>query len=301
VGEWEAGSSYPKAEHLKRLIELGVNQQAFSAGHEAEEIGALWKAAHQKLLLDEQWLATLLSQSSLSPPPLPPQTVEEMRSLEQPVAQLASGTYVDWGDALAVSAFYGREQELAQLVQWVVQERCRVVSVLGMGGMGKSALSVSLMYKVAEHFEVVIFRSLRDAPSCDALLDDCLQVLSPLPPSPGPTTLERRISLLIEHLRKMRVLMVLDNLESLLEEGNIKGRFRPGLEGYGALLHRVAETAHQSCLLLTSREKPAELRASEGKHSPVRSLRLSGLEIAACKQLFAEGSGWYSARSGPPR
>src|SRR6266567_3977191 len=53
VGEWEAGSSYPKAEHLKRLIELGVNQQAFSAGHEAEEIGALWKAAHQKLLLDE--------------------------------------------------------------------------------------------------------------------------------------------------------------------------------------------------------------------------------------------------------
>jgi transcriptional regulator with XRE-family HTH domain len=32
VGEWEAGSSYPKAEHLKRLIELGVQQQAFTYG-----------------------------------------------------------------------------------------------------------------------------------------------------------------------------------------------------------------------------------------------------------------------------
>ena len=31
VAEWEAGSSYPKAEHLKQLIELGVQQQAFPA------------------------------------------------------------------------------------------------------------------------------------------------------------------------------------------------------------------------------------------------------------------------------
>jgi transcriptional regulator with XRE-family HTH domain len=62
VGEWEAGSSYPKAEHLKHLIELAVKQQAFPTGQEAEEIRALWQAARQKVLLDEQWLATLLNQ-----------------------------------------------------------------------------------------------------------------------------------------------------------------------------------------------------------------------------------------------
>jgi transcriptional regulator with XRE-family HTH domain len=36
VGEWEAGSSYPKAQHLKEVIALAVQQQAFTAGHETE-------------------------------------------------------------------------------------------------------------------------------------------------------------------------------------------------------------------------------------------------------------------------
>src|SRR5436305_13479252 len=60
VAQWEAGLNYPKAEHLKQLITLGVQQHAFPAGHEAEEIRALWHAAHQKVLLDEAWLAALL-------------------------------------------------------------------------------------------------------------------------------------------------------------------------------------------------------------------------------------------------
>src|SRR5947208_453897 len=42
VAGWEAGSSYPKAEHLKELIALGVEQQAWAFGREAEEIRALW-------------------------------------------------------------------------------------------------------------------------------------------------------------------------------------------------------------------------------------------------------------------
>jgi transcriptional regulator with XRE-family HTH domain len=67
VAEWEAGSSYPKAERLKQLIELGVQLQVFPAGREAEEIRALWKAAHQKVLLDELWLHGLLSNQG---PPL---------------------------------------------------------------------------------------------------------------------------------------------------------------------------------------------------------------------------------------
>ena len=41
----------------------------------------------------------------------------------------------------------------------MVQARCRVVSVLGLGGIGKSALAVSLMHRVAGDFQVVIWRS----------------------------------------------------------------------------------------------------------------------------------------------
>jgi len=38
VGEWEAGSSYPKASHLQALIALAVKEQVFPVGHEVEEI-----------------------------------------------------------------------------------------------------------------------------------------------------------------------------------------------------------------------------------------------------------------------
>lgn len=197
---------------------------------------------------------------------------------------------IDWGEALEVSSFYGREQELAQLTRWVLQDRCRVISVLGMGGIGKSALAVSLMRQLALHFDVVIFRSLRDAPTCEVLLDECLQVLSPQQLSIVPTNLDQRLSLLLKNLQQTRALVVLDNLEALLQEGNVKGRFRSGYEDYGRLLRRAGETTHQSCLLLTSREKPAEieLRRLEGKNSPVRTLRLGGLSEAECEQLFVE-------------
>src|SRR5258706_14081755 len=102
VGEWEAGSSYPKAGHLKRLIELGVQQQAFPAGREAEEIRAFWQAARQKLLLDEPWLAALLSQQLPHPPgalvaPLP---VEQTRGIDQGLAPAVGGPRVGWGNAL---------------------------------------------------------------------------------------------------------------------------------------------------------------------------------------------------------
>jgi WD40 repeat protein len=162
------------------------------------------------------------------------------------------------------------------------------LSVLGLGGIGKSALAVRLMQQVTPHFEVVLWRSLRDAPSCEVLLEDCLQVLAPEPLQEVPGSLERRLGLLLEFLRQERALLVLDNLESLLEEGEGTGRMRAGYEDYARLLRRVAETEHQSCLLLTSREKPRDLVALEGGRAPVRSLRLAGLDAVGSRQLLAE-------------
>jgi WD40 repeat protein/transcriptional regulator with XRE-family HTH domain len=283
VGEWEAGKTYPTAEHLKAVIALAVGQQVWPSGREEAEIRAFWQAAHQKVLLDEAWLGTLLSDAQA---PRAAEPGDQISGAAQAPARRRPR--LDWGDALAVTSFYGREWELDLLSQWVVQERCRVVSVLGQGGIGKSALATQVMHRVAEDFEVVIWRSLRDAPTYEALLDDCLQVLAPQALRDPSASLESRQNLLLDCLRSQRVLLVYDNLESFLEEREDSGHIRPGYEGFARVLRRVAETEHQSCWLLTSREKPADLVPLEGDRAPVRTLRLARLDAEACQQLLAE-------------
>ena len=112
IGEWEAGNSYPKAEHLKHFIELAVRQQVFPAGQEAQEIRRLWKEAHQKVLLDEEWLHALLTETSQQEAltvPFPGGEVSAQTPVPQVTTQPAAGPRVDWGDALGIPTFYGRE------------------------------------------------------------------------------------------------------------------------------------------------------------------------------------------------
>ena len=305
VTEWEAGSSYPKAAHLQNLITLGVRASAFPPGREAEEIRVLWKAARQKVVLDEAWLASLLDRMPPALTLLHPVPLEALRPGEVSTAQPPSEPQLDWGEAPTAANFYGREPELATLARWVVEEGCRMVSVLGMGGIGKSALAVRAMQQLAGHFEVVLFRSLRDAPSCEALLESCLSVLAPESLTLETESQEHRLSLLLGELRRRRVLLVLDNLEVLLEEGEVLGRLRPGFEAYGHLLRQVAQTEHQSFLLLTSREKPAALRALEGSRTLVRSsgrqlyLALGGAGVCD-QQAGCHGKRGNRARAAAP-
>ena len=84
---------------------MAVGQQAFPAGHEEEEIRAFWKAAHQKVLLDESWLSTLLSQQSPSLVHMEPVQVEQTRVPDYILAPAAVGPRVEWSDALDVPSF----------------------------------------------------------------------------------------------------------------------------------------------------------------------------------------------------
>lgn len=80
--------------------------------------------------------------------------------------------------------------------------------------------------------------------------------------------------------------IVLDNFESLLQNGNSLGTYRTGYEAYGQLLRQVEEESHQSCLLFSSREKPKGFATKKDKYLSIRSLYLKGLQPAEVRQLL---------------
>jgi len=199
-----------------------------------------------------------------------------------------TNNYQDWGEAIDVSTFYGRSEELATLKQWIIKDNCRLITLIGMGGIGKTALSVKLAQLLQSEFEYLIWRSLRNAPPIHELLTDLIKFLSHQQETTLLENLDSKISCLIEYLRTKRCLLVLDNVESILSSDERAGAYRPGYEGYGHLLSSLGETKHQSCLVLTTREKPKGIRNKEGISSPIRSLRLPGLTEGEGEKIIAE-------------
>jgi WD40 repeat protein/transcriptional regulator with XRE-family HTH domain len=296
IGHWEGGTAYPTAANLKELIKLYLHNGAFTKGHEQDEAKAFWdqaveSASRRKALFDEAWFADLLRQQSNAP-------AEEFKhkAIVSPTPSLQR--QIDWGEAIDVATFYGREQELQTLHKWMHTERCRVVVLLGMGGIGKTTLSIRFAQEMVPHFGFIFWRSLRNAPPLQELLADCIHTLSEQHYTSSFDNIERSIAILIELLRKRRCLLVLDNIETLLQAGSLEGRYREGYEDYEKLILRIAETAHQSSLLLTSREMLGELEPLEGTHSHVRRLKLPGLghsesqELLSDKELFGAQEDW---------
>jgi WD40 repeat protein len=186
---------------------------------------------------------------------------------------------VDWGDAIDVPLFCGRTADVDTIARWIVgdgtsAQNCRLIALLGMGGIGKTALAIKVAEQVQDHFAVVLWRSLRHCPTLPEFLEDVLRVLQFDLPQDMPETLAGKMSKLSELLRHKRCLLILDNIESLLRSGDPIGRYLEGYEGYGEWFRSLGETRHQSCIILTSREKPKELVPLEGEL--VRSYSVGG-------------------------
>ncbi len=221
--------------------------------------------------------------------------VQELRT-----AYEAPSLRVDWGDAVDLAEFYGRTEDIEKLKHWILGDKsnaCRMAMVLGIGGVGKTALSVKVAKDkdVQSEFDFVIWRSLvtsqsespiaapdsespKAAPSLDGLLTDILGVF------PDSDSTKNEITSLLQKFVRYRCLLIIDGIEQVLQAGKRAGRYQDGYKHYGDLIRRVGEENHQSCLMLVGREKPDNIALMEGKF--VRSLTVNGLERKDAEEII---------------
>ncbi len=252
-----------------------AKEHNFSPGYLKKDIGPkLWrllsheqgnKVTKKNLRAAIAWL----KEYQVTSPPQPSPIVSPAKTPPQ--------TNQDWGEVPDVTTFYGREEELTQLKQWIVVDQCRLIAILGMGGIGKTSISVQLAQQIQSEFAYIIWRSLYNAPPVTEIIADICQFLSPEQEIDLSPNLNQQINQLMASLRSAPVLLVLDNAESLLQPSKV-GHYQPGYDDYGELFKRIGNSPHQSCLILTSREKPKEVALLEGQTPKVRSCPLRGLK-----------------------
>jgi len=214
--------------------------------------------------------------------PLNPSNQASFRTLRSKTDLIKQSS--DWGDVADISEFRGRENELARLENWMTEERCRIIALLGFGGIGKSALIARTVKQVGDKFDFVIWRSLSYTPPPEDLLEDLFSFI----PEHSSEQLgyEGKISLMMNFLRQHSCLLVFDGIESILREKGRAGRYRHGCEKYSELIRRIGEETHKSCLILVGREKPDDISLMEGEKLYVRSLRLKGLPTLEARKIL---------------
>jgi hypothetical protein len=103
---------------------------------------ALREASRMHTPFDEEWFASLLA--ARAAPPLAPSASGLKPSPGKAAASHRVERHEDWGEAPDTAEFVGRVDELALLRRWILEERCRLVAVLGVGGVAKTSLAAKL-------------------------------------------------------------------------------------------------------------------------------------------------------------
>jgi predicted ATPase/DNA-binding SARP family transcriptional activator len=123
--------------------------------------------------------------------------------------------------------FVGRSVELRQVASLLSQSDCRLVTVVGPGGVGKTRLVQRALGELASAYaDGAVFVSLEDAGVASDITSRMAREL-------GVPLAGRRDPLgeVIEFLRTRQMLLVLDNFEQLAAEASILGKLLDGCPG----------------------------------------------------------------------
>ncbi|MEB3883439.1 ATP-binding protein [Lyngbya sp. CCY1209] len=223
---------------------------------------------------------------------------EHMRSpvSDLPKPKPQDQPYLDLSDAPEVLKCYGRDEELSILKRWVVSEEndprnngnnncAKIVAILGVSGMGKTTLAISLAEEIKSNFNFIIYRDLSFSPTLETILNQLLKIFSLSSKMNENLDIETKISRILSYLRYYRCLILLDNVQEIFSPGKFAGQYQSVCQDYHLFLKKVSEVYHQSCFILISSEKPREIAELEQLNLPIFTLVLDGLGMAA-KDIF---------------
>jgi WD40 repeat protein len=185
--------------------------------------------------------------------------------------------------------FVGRTKELKQLNQFIVNNQCRLVTLVGMAGMGKSCLAAQFTHNVKDKFRYVIWKNLRIYASFEDFLNKLLNFLSVNAKlSDNSITSLDRIQTIINYLKDHHCLLILDDLTEIIDKiDNSETKYKEAWGNFGSFLEQAALQPHNSTLLITCHRHPSILNDEKIK-SKNQFIEIKGLESEEIKQIFQQ-------------
>ncbi len=61
--------------------------------------------------------------------------------------------------------FFDRTLELHTLTTWILQQNCRLITITGISGIGKTSLAVKLVQQIKDEFEYAVWYTLDEFPT----------------------------------------------------------------------------------------------------------------------------------------